>query len=657
MMRLITKLFTILFISQFIHGFLIFPFTAENALNVFYKNIYENGENIDENVMKYSVPGQFCLRDCSDGKSKVCYFKFIIKYYQVMSIACNECMSGNLTSCLIKKCVTADGFQRGFLSINFQLPGPTIAVCKNDIVVVDVFNEAEGLATSIHWHGIKQVKSQFSDGVPYLTQCPIPYFSQYRYIFKADDAGTHFYHSHSGNQKADGIHGALIVREPKNNKFYDFDLPQHIIFTSDWMHDFSDNYLPGMAKRSALTESMLVNGRGKYRNSNGEFTKTPITIFYVEQGKRFRFRLINSATNVCPYQFQIENHNFTVIATELSHIKPIVANTIHYLSGERYDIVIDANQPVRDYWIRIRELDPCWKKIEAFAILRYQKSPVKVLQPKIIFNETPIPNWEETYPKGILFNSLKPKIEDIAITEAEAYNNDGDDELLLSQPDHIYHLFIDSPTIMNSIMYEKKNLKDYTFLTSELISNASFVAIVNNITLQYPPFPLLLEQDKIDDSLFCNGHSLQNKECLNGGNYTICKCIHRLKVDLGSKVELIIYNINDKISHPLHLHGHKFQVIDSGIFKDPKDKSEANKKLNLKGKKFPYKDTTTIGFPGFIRLRFRANNPGFWLMHCHFDWHLSIGMAVIIQVGEVSQMPKPKPNIPRCHPYTPLSMK
>lgn len=315
-------------------------------------------------------------------------------------------MAGNITSCLMKKCVTADGFQRGFLSINFMLPSPSLHVCKNDIVVVDVSNEAEGIATSIHWHGMRQHNSQFSDGVPYLTQCPIPYFSQYRYIFRADDAGTHFYHSHSGNQKADGLSGALIVRKPtsdnKNAKLYDYDLAEHLIFASEWMHSFSENFLPGMAKRSALTEAMLINGRGRYfNNADNQYSKTPITIFYVEHGKRYRFRLINGATNVCPYQFQIENHNFTIIATELSHVKPFNANTLHYLSGERYDIVIDANQTVvRDYWIRIREIEPCWKKIEAFAILRYQTSKVKQLQPKIEFSDIIPPTWDEEYPKG-----------------------------------------------------------------------------------------------------------------------------------------------------------------------------------------------------------------------------------------------------------------
>lgn len=324
----------------------------------------------------------------------------------LISRACSECLKGNITGCVHKRCVTADGFHRGFLSINFQLPAPTLHVCKNDILVVDVVNEAEGTSTSIHWHGIRQIGTQFNDGVPYLTQCPIPYNSQFRYIFRAADVGTHFYHSHAGNQKADGLSGALIVREPTTDsekfKTHDYDLPQHLIFATDWMHAFSDNFLPGMAKRSALTESLLINGRGRFLNEDNEYTKMPIPVFYVQQGKKYRFRLINSATNVCPYQFQIEGHNFTIIATELSYVEPFIADTLIYLSGERYDIVINADKSIKDYWIRVREIEPCWKKTEAFAVLRYQNEEVERSQPKIEFTTNNVPTWEETYRKGIV---------------------------------------------------------------------------------------------------------------------------------------------------------------------------------------------------------------------------------------------------------------
>lgn len=53
-------------------------------------------------------------------------------------------------------------------------------------------------STSIHWHGLSQNGSQYYDGVPYVTQCPILPGATFRYNFVADRAGTYFYHSHIG---------------------------------------------------------------------------------------------------------------------------------------------------------------------------------------------------------------------------------------------------------------------------------------------------------------------------------------------------------------------------------------------------------------------------------------------------------------------------
>lgn len=164
----------------------------------------------------------------------------------------------------------ADGVGRGFTSINFKLPGPRIQVCKDDVIVVDLHNNVEGSSTSIHWHGMRQLGTQFMDGVPYLTQCPIPYGESFRYSFRAIDEGTHFYHSHAGHQKADGVYGPLIVRGvDKNNPnrhTYDHDLPEHTIFMADWMHANAADFEPGLVRRSTLSQSILINGHGRFRN-------------------------------------------------------------------------------------------------------------------------------------------------------------------------------------------------------------------------------------------------------------------------------------------------------------------------------------------------------------------------------------------------------
>lgn len=85
--------------------------------------------------------------------------------------ACQNCSDGDLSHCFHSKCIMADGIKRGFLSINYQLPAPAIHVCKDDVIVVDLTNDADGTATSIHWHGMRQtLGTQYFDGTPYLTQ-------------------------------------------------------------------------------------------------------------------------------------------------------------------------------------------------------------------------------------------------------------------------------------------------------------------------------------------------------------------------------------------------------------------------------------------------------------------------------------------------------
>jgi hypothetical protein len=61
--------------------------------------------------------------------------------------ACQDCTLGNIEHCSHSKCVMADGVKRGFLSINFELPGPAIHVCKGDVILVDFDNDAEGIAS------------------------------------------------------------------------------------------------------------------------------------------------------------------------------------------------------------------------------------------------------------------------------------------------------------------------------------------------------------------------------------------------------------------------------------------------------------------------------------------------------------------------------
>lgn len=71
-------------------------------------------------------------------------------------------------------------------------------ICHGDEVIVDVENHLDNEETTIHWHGHHQRGTPYMDGVPHVTQCPIPSGTMFRYKFRANHPGTHFWHSHSG---------------------------------------------------------------------------------------------------------------------------------------------------------------------------------------------------------------------------------------------------------------------------------------------------------------------------------------------------------------------------------------------------------------------------------------------------------------------------
>jgi FtsP/CotA-like multicopper oxidase with cupredoxin domain len=158
------------------------------------------------------------------------------------------------------------------MSINRKIPGPTVHVCKNDMIVVDVTNEMGGTSASIHWHGFYMKKTPYYDGVPFITQCPIDFATTFRYAFHADNPGTQFYHSHSGHHKVNGHYGGIVVRRPEsedpNRSYFDHDLKEHLIIASDWMDDYSEMFIPGLPDHPVGIQptSLLINGKGTRHN-------------------------------------------------------------------------------------------------------------------------------------------------------------------------------------------------------------------------------------------------------------------------------------------------------------------------------------------------------------------------------------------------------
>ncbi|CBY37241.1 unnamed protein product [Oikopleura dioica] len=101
--------------------------------------------------------------------------------------------------------------ERRIITINNHFPGPVIRVRKGAAVIVNVKNEMPIQAATVHWHGILMTNNFWMDGAAFINQCPILPHQQFTYSWKAENAGTFWYHTHfRALKKKVGAGSALI---------------------------------------------------------------------------------------------------------------------------------------------------------------------------------------------------------------------------------------------------------------------------------------------------------------------------------------------------------------------------------------------------------------------------------------------------------------
>nr|XP_012152944.1 PREDICTED: laccase-1-like isoform X2 [Megachile rotundata]XP_012152945.1 PREDICTED: laccase-1-like isoform X2 [Megachile rotundata] len=598
-----------------------------------------------------------CRRTCTDEAPPMeCRYTFELESYRTMSKACYDCPF-NFTDCFRKHCIPADGVGRSILVVNRQMPGPPIEVCQGDRVIVDVINSLHSESTTMHWHGQHHVKTPYMDGVPYVSQCPIPPGSSFRYDYIATEAGTHFWHSHSGFQRGDGVFGALIVRvPPKINWHYRlYDIDQHTMILSDWTHELGiDKFLDHHhATGDNKPPNLLINGFGRFaplRNENDIASASmPVATFTVKRNTRYRFRLINAEFLNCPIELSIDNHTMRVLSSDGRDVQPIQAESLVSYAGERFDFVVETNQNVDNYWIRFRGLMDCderFTKAYQVAILRYEgadeQDPAGVVAYEYSTNDS------SDLPRVNALNEGTEKNESLSIPLLRAM--DENDQSNVRPPDYQFYVSYDFYKKDNPHFHREKL---YGFHQAK--SNARVLTPqLNHISMKLPSVPLLPQRDSLDQNQFCNASTVHDCE------QHYCACTHVLRVKLDSVVELILvdegfaYDAN----HPFHLHGYQFRVI--AMERVGKSVTvEQVRALDRKGAirrnldHAPLKDTVTVPDGGYTVLRFHANNPGYWLFHCHIEFHAEVGMSLIFKVGEHEDMLPVPLNFPICGNWQP----
>jgi FtsP/CotA-like multicopper oxidase with cupredoxin domain len=113
-------------------------------------------------------------------------------------------------------------------TFNGQAPGPELTAEQGDLIEVTLTNVDIADGVTLHWHGYDVPNAE--DGAPGLTQDAVLPGQTFHYRFRADQAGTYWYHTHEVSDRGVrmGLFGALVVR-PRGAPASDVDvtLPMH----------------------------------------------------------------------------------------------------------------------------------------------------------------------------------------------------------------------------------------------------------------------------------------------------------------------------------------------------------------------------------------------------------------------------------------------
>ncbi|XP_022095252.1 L-ascorbate oxidase-like [Acanthaster planci] len=597
-----------------------------------------------------------CLRSCSwPPKPRICRYEFTVEWSFSMSKACYNCPF-NMSDCHRPHCFTLDGVPRAVAVVNRQFPGPHVQVCEHDIVFVKVNNlliNSEGV--TIHWHGLHQRGTPYMDGTSSVTQCSIPAGSSFTYEFTADTPGTHWWHSHSGLQRSDGIFGPFIVKQSApddpHSGLYDYDFPDHVVFVHDWISDLAVNRYTGhhLSTSSGFPDSVLINGRGQkmefFDQNTNQTIKTPRETFHVQQGKRYRFRTISNAILDCAIEVSVDNHNLTVITSDGFPFEPVEVSRFVLYGGERFDFILDANQPVGKYWMRVRAVGYCTgANVQALASLIYEGADDEPVTPE---DDPPIR-------KGVILNPVNQEPSETVMNVNQLVALEKKDEAPLENVYRTVYLGLDFEGVNNPIY----NHPDY--YPSHAVSRRhwTFSSQINHVSFKPPAVPPLTQHSDINEFEMC---TLDNTMAMREHcKEEYCECTHVVEVELGKTIELVLVDEGKPFegTHPMHLHGYSFQVV---AMKKLGTKTTVEEVMELDQAggivrnftEAPQKDTVIVPDGGFTAVRFVADNPGWWLFHCHLEFHNTIGMAVMIHVGKDKDLP-PKPrDFPRCGNWYP----
>ncbi|KAF7450232.1 Iron transport multicopper oxidase FET3 [Pyrenophora tritici-repentis] len=307
----------------------------------------------------------------------------------------------------------------------------------------------------------------------------------------------------------------------------------------------------------------------------------------IEPGKTYLFRMVNMAAFAAQYVW-FEEHTMRIVEVDGVYTEPTEANMLYLTAAQRYSVLVTAKNDTNSNFAFVGSMDE-----EMFDAVPDGLNP----------NVT---GW-------LVYDEKKDMPAPKDIDSFEPFDD------------------------FNLVPYDKQTVLDRVDKSVTLdmnmgnLNDGANYAFFNDITYVSPKVPTLY-------SVLSTGANATDAVIYgsNTNSFVLAQ----------NQVVEIVLNNNDPGKHPFHLHGHVFQVVtrsaaDSGPYDATNTTTPSPTPMR--------RDTILVHPNGHVVLRFRSDNPGVWLFHCHIEWHVASGLTATMIEAPLAVQAQLKDNIPADH--------
>ena len=508
------------------------------------------------------------------------------------------------------------------ITINGTLPAPLVRLKQGREAILRVTNTLPE-ATSIHWHGL--ILPYQMDGVPGVSFPGIRPGETFRYEFPVRQAGTYWYHSHSGMQEAMGHYGPIVI-DPAAADPVAYDR-EHVVLLSDWTpvhphrllqrlkqmggyYNMQRQTLSGLlaGKDQSLEErldwgamrmdptdlsdvtgatySYLVNGHGTPENWTGLF----------QPGERVRLRIIN-ASAMTNFNVRLPGLPMRVVQCDGQNVRPVDTDEFQIGIAETYDVIVQPTEP-RPYGLIAEAIDRSGLVRATLAPRAGMAAPVPPLRPRPLLGMKDMgmampamPGDHGAHGSGAAhaMSGHSMSMRDPSVAPALPLGP-GVATLSPMPMDRT----ADRPTGLEHVAHRVLTYADLRALEPNADTRAPSRTLDIHLTANMERYMWSFDGVKLSD----------------GADPIPFRHGERVRVTL----------INDTMMpHPIHLHGHFFELVTGH------------------GDFAPRKHTVNVAPGGKMTFDVTADAAGDWAFHCHNLYHMTAGMMRVVTVRPMGE--------------------